>query len=281
MNNYELKISVLVDNYVTIPGLKAEHGLSILIETGLHKILFDCGQSSLLIENAKKLNLGLMDLDKIVLSHGHYDHTGGLASLLEYIGKEIEIYAHTDIFDKKYSRKGNEKPKYIGIPESKSFYEKLGAKFILTKNPLEICKDVLLTGEITTRIKDFETTENYFYKEVEKELVKDEILDDISVLINTKEGMVLITGCAHRGLINIIEHIKATIGKDKFRYIIGGFHLSGKSNDYILNTINRLKEYDISNIAPAHCTGRSEACRLMDSFGSKCNMAKTGLEIIL
>jgi len=125
MNNYELKISVLVDNYVTIPGLKAEHGLSILIETGLHKILFDCGQSSLLIENAKKLNLGLMDLDKIVLSHGHYDHTGGLASLLEYIGKEIEIYAHTDIFDKKYSRKGNEKPKYMVFPKASLFTKNL------------------------------------------------------------------------------------------------------------------------------------------------------------
>ncbi|MCL5071099.1 MAG: MBL fold metallo-hydrolase [Actinobacteria bacterium] len=129
----KLKITFLVDNTVYLKDLKAEHGLSVLIESPEEKILFDCGQSGLLLNNAKSLNIALQDISKIVLSHGHYDHSGGLLSILKHNSRKIDVYAHPDIFKKRYELINNnaDSKRYIGIPESRKTYEEYGANFNL------------------------------------------------------------------------------------------------------------------------------------------------------
>jgi 7,8-dihydropterin-6-yl-methyl-4-(beta-D-ribofuranosyl)aminobenzene 5'-phosphate synthase len=263
-----IRLKIIIDNLVSFSRLKAEHGFCVLIETADNKILFDTGQSSLLIENSLKMGIDLRDITKIVISHGHYDHTGGLLSLLEYIDKEVEVYAHPGIFEKKYSSKNKEKIEFIGIPEDKTFYEKLGAKFLLIDKPLEIEKSIFISGQIP-RTSGFETVEEYFVKKIDDSFVKDEILDDISFIAASEGGNILITGCAHSGLINTIDCAEQITGIKEFKFINGGFHLSNKKEDYNLNAIKYLKEKKFEYISPAHCTGIAATCLIRNNFGSK------------
>jgi 7,8-dihydropterin-6-yl-methyl-4-(beta-D-ribofuranosyl)aminobenzene 5'-phosphate synthase len=264
----EIRLKIIVDNLISFSRLKAEHGFCMLIETADNKILFDTGQSSLLIENSLKMGIDLRDITKVVISHGHYDHTGGLLSLLEYIDREVEVFAHPGIFEKKYSRKNKEKIEFIGIPEDKTFYEKLGAKLLLVDKPLEIEKSIFISGQIP-RTSDFENVEDYFVKKIDNIFVKDEILDDISIIICTGEGNILITGCAHSGLVNTIDYAEQITGVKEFKFINGGFHLSNKKEDYKLNVIKHLKEKKFTYISPAHCTGADATCLIKNHFGSK------------
>jgi 7,8-dihydropterin-6-yl-methyl-4-(beta-D-ribofuranosyl)aminobenzene 5'-phosphate synthase len=263
----KVKLKILIDNVVYRSGLKAEHGFSVLIETPGNMILFDTGQSSMLIENSLKLGIDLKKITKIVLSHGHYDHTGGLLSLLEYIDKEIQVYAHPCIFERKYSRKEKQNIRYIGITEERSFYEKIGARFLMVEEPLAIEDGIILSGQVP-RISDFETVESDFVIKENGRFIKDEILDDISLSASSGNGNILITGCAHSGLINIIRHIEIITGVKKFKFIGGGFHLFGKQEIYVLKTLDALRKTGFDYILPAHCTGIAPACLIRKHYGS-------------
>ena len=163
MEKKKIKLTILVDNYVNSQKLKAEHGLSILIEDDNEKVLFDCGQSDLILSNAKILGIDLNGITKIVLSHGHYDHTGGLLPLLKYLNKEIDIYAHPLVFEEKFSEykdfNGFSTNRYIGIPERAEIYEKKGARFLLSKDPVQISDSIYLSGQINENNRDNE----YYY----------------------------------------------------------------------------------------------------------------------
>lgn len=245
-------------------GLLAEYGLSILLETDEQNILFDTGQKLSTVHNAALLGVDLADLDEIVLSHGHFDHTGGLKSVLEETGK-IEIIAHPDIFRKKYAKSGNSKT-YIGIPYTKEELEEVGAKFRFSKGPTYI-GDIAVTGEVERKIS-FERIDKSLYVEVGGELKKDELLDDQALAIKTDKGLFVILGCAHRGLINTIEHAKKITGDDEIYGVIGGAHLVAADKIQIEETIKALKAYKIQKIGVSHCTGPKASARLADKFGN-------------
>lgn len=271
-----VKLTVIIDNYVLGSGLKAEHGWSILIEEGRERILFDCGQTSQVIENAKALNINLDSIDKIILSHGHYDHTGGLLDILKAINKSINVYAHPDIFEEKYiSENNNLKKRYIGIPKQKSIFEENGAKFILNKEPIRLNHHIYLTGQIP-RVTSFEKVEKDFLKKINSEFVHDEIYDDNSIVIDTPKGLILILGCAHSGVINIIERTIEITGKDSFLAIIGGFHFMDKDDDYVNKTMKRLKNYKIGLVSPTHCSGINSLKYFAENFGKGCIFGKVG-----
>ena len=143
-----LSITTLSENNASMGNFLGEWGLSILVETEEINILFDSGPSISAVHNADILKTDLTRVDKIVLSHGHYDHTGGLRNALRRIGKETEIIAHPDIWQEKYSRRKNEPEKYIGIPFQQAELESLGARFKLTKDPVKITENIITTGEV-------------------------------------------------------------------------------------------------------------------------------------
>lgn len=273
-----MKLTILIDNYVDSQKLKAEHGLVILIEVDGEKTLFDCGQSDLVLNNAKVLGIDLNGITKIVLSHGHYDHTGGLMPVLKYLSREIDIYAHPLIFDGKFSKykdfNGFSTNRYIGIPERAEIYEKKGAKFLLSRDPIQISDYIYLSGQINNGNKE-ELEDTFFIKE-NNNFIKDTIHDDISIFINLPELLVIVTGCAHSGILNILGKSKDLKLNNKNLAIIGGLHLSKKDNACIDNIISELKKYNIKLLAPMHCTGFSAFGMLKNSFGSKCVIGSVG-----
>lgn len=246
-------------------GLLAEYGLSILVETDELKILFDTGQRISAAHNAALLGVDLSDLDVIVLSHGHYDHTGGLRSVLEVTG-EIEVIAHPDIFQKKYAKHGKSTA-YIGVPYIKEELDDAGATFRFSEEPTNI-GDITITGKVE-RKTDFEKIDRDLYVEEGDKLKEDELLDDQALVLQTDRGLFVILGCAHRGIINTIEYAKKILGEDRIYGVIGGTDLVAADKLQMVETFKALKAYQIQRIGVSHCTGPEASARLADEFGDR------------
>jgi len=282
-----MKLTILVDNYVEEQKLRAEHGLAILIEDGAERILFDCGQSDLILANAKIMGVDLNKVTRIVLSHGHFDHTGGLLPVLKHMDKNIDIHAHPLIFEEKFSKyrgfNGFAESRYIGIPEKRQVYEKKGARFLLSSEPVRISDDIYLTGQINkdnsgnkTASANAEEQQGHFFIRENNIFVKDPLDDDISIFINLQDLLVIITGCAHSGIINILKKAEELKFADKSLIIAGGLHLAKKDGTYIDNIITQLKKYDIKLLVPAHCTGTDAYVKLKNNFNDICIQGKVG-----
>jgi len=274
-----MKITTLVEDTATKPKLIAEHGLSMLIETGENSILFDTGQLFALFYNARILNIDLSKVDKIVLSHGHYDHTGGLKKILSRTGS-VDVYAHPDIFAPKYA-KDKERNRYIGIPYKREELESKGAVFYLSKEPLRITDNITTTGEIK-RITDFEAISDNLCVMRAGRLVRDDLLDDQALMIRANDDdIVVVLGCTHAGLVSTLQHISELTGDVPISMIIGGTHLLHSSACRIKRTIDALKGFDVKKVATSHCTGRRASAMFLEAFG--CNFIENhvGTQIAL
>ena len=186
------RLVTLSENTAWRTEVLAEWGLSILIERDNHSVLLDTGETISAAQNAESLGIDLTKIDTIVLSHGHFDHTGGLPHLLTGIGHEVTIIAHPDIWAPKYNRKKDRPDKYIGIPYSREELEALGARFKLTTGSCKIDEDILTTGEVPMQT-DFETIDSFLFLKTEDGWKPDELLDDLGIVIVTAQGLVVST----------------------------------------------------------------------------------------
>jgi len=218
-----LSLTTLGENTAGRPRVLAEWGLSILVETDDVKILLDTCASTTVPHNAAILKIDLSTIDKIVLSHGHYDHTGGLRAVLAETGS-VEVIAHPDIWGAKYAVFGEHK-RYIGIPFVREELESLGASFILSSDPVWITDDIVTTGEIPM-VTEYEQIDSHLYVEADGELVPDLLLDDRALIMKTELGLVVALGCAHRGMINTLYHAREITGVDLIHTVVGGTHLA-------------------------------------------------------
>ena len=276
----KLDITTLSENTAGRPGLLAEWGLSVLVETDTETILFDSGQSISASHNAEALGIDLTKIDNIVLSHGHFDHTGGLGSILSQRGKDTEIIAHPDVWTSKCSYRQGQEPRYIGIPQSRDELENHGARFNLTTEPVRITDSITTTGEIPM-VTDFESLDSYMYVKEGDELRPDEILDDQALIINTELGLVIILGCAHRGMINTLYHAQQLTGTQEIHTVIGGCHLMGATEQQIMTTISSIKELGVSRLGVSHCTGLPAAAIIARELGDSFFYNNTGTRIRL
>jgi 7,8-dihydropterin-6-yl-methyl-4-(beta-D-ribofuranosyl)aminobenzene 5'-phosphate synthase len=264
-----LKITTLSENTADDLGLLAEWGLSIFVEADRANILLDAGQSISVGHNAEALGIDLHKIDKIVLSHGHADHTGGLLNVLAQIGESVEVIAHPDVFAAKYGGKQEDKRKDIGIPFKLRELETLGAKFKFSKVPVIITRDIMTTGEVSM-VTDFEQIDldRFFVKE-DSRWHSDELKDDLALIINTKPGLIVVLGCGHRGVINTLYHAQQLTGRKEIRLVIGGCHLINTSEERIYRTIAALQELNVQKIGVSHCTGQEASAIMSQTLGDR------------
>jgi len=260
----QLRITTLSENTAAMPGVLAEWGLSILVETEGLNILMDTGASISVPHNADALGIDLAEVDKLVLSHGHYDHTGGLRGVLTRTGK-VEVIAHPDVWAPKYARLA-ERERYIGIPFSRQELEGLGASFTLSTGPVWVSDDIVTTGEIPM-ITEYEEIDHDLYIKVDGELVPDPLLDDRALIIKTDVGLVVILGCSHRGIINTLHHAREVTGVEAIHTVVGGTHLISASEERILSTAAAFKGFGVKRVGVSHCTGLTSAALLARELG--------------
>lgn len=251
-----MKLTILVDNNTLIDRyFLAEPGLSIHINENEVNVLFDVGYSDIFIRNAQKMNISLSQIDFIAISHGHLDHTWGLESLIKYYTElKIEQIQH-----KTPTIIGHPKTfssiAYPGIPEigSNISENKLKKHFELSlkKEPQWITKRLLYLGEIPRKTK-FENNMGLGIKEGEK--TEDNIPEDSALVYRSDNGLVVITGCSHSGICNIIEYAKEICSEEKIFDIIGGLHLQNPSKEQMAGTLKYIKALDLENIHACHCT---------------------------
>lgn len=257
-----MKLTVLTEN---VAGSKfvAAHGLSYFIEHNGQRILLDTGHNSVFLENATLMGLNLQEaVDTIVLSHGHWDHGNGL----QYI-KDKTLITHPNSFIKRF-RKGSDHN--IGLALSKSEIEER-FHLITSAAPYYISETIIFLGEIP-RLHNFESKKTTFEDEKGRE---DFVIDDSALAIIDKNELIIITGCSHSGICNIVDYAKKITGIEKVKVVMGGFHLKDDKEQTQM-TIAYLKQQKVEHILPSHCTDLSALAAFYNAF--QIQQVKTGQE---
>ncbi len=269
-----VKATVLCENAVYGNfGAIGEHGWSVWIETPNGSFLFDTGQGKGLLNNAAFFQKDLASAKGVLISHHHSDHTGGLLDAMKAMrggpgGGGVPVHAHPGLFKESYSVK-EKKPRHIGVPHARPVLEAAGADFRLERAWYEAEEGVFMTGEVP-RGTDYEIGDQKLMHPNDRgELVVDPIIDDQTVVMDTPEGLFVMLGCSHAGVINILTYITEKTGKSHFHTVAGGTHLGPVEEDQILKSIEALHGFDIDRLGVSHCTGQKTAARMAAEFGEK------------
>lgn len=258
----KVRLTILCENSVGLPfGVIGEHGFACYVETQAGNYLFDTGQGFGIVQNALALNKDLRQIRAIMISHGHYDHTGGLPAVLKIKGP-TDVFGHPDMFLDRFWSDGKTS-RFIGIPYRRAYLESLGAGFRLGTEMAEIGPGVYLTGEIP-RVTSFEKGDaNMTACHPDgKALHPDPLKDDLSLLVDTDKGLILVFGCAHAGMVNIIRYVMEKMQRDRIYAVIGGTHLGFSGQEQFEETLKVIDHYRIERIGVSHCTGLLKASLL-------------------
>jgi len=277
----KINVTTLSENSAGMPDVLAEWGLSMLVEVDGYTVLFDAGRSISVSHNADLLGVDLGKIEKIVLSHGHFDHIGGLHSVLSRMKKQIEVIAHPDIWENKYKHRQDQDDKFIGIPHQRSELESLGAVFRLSRQPVYITENILTTGEVPM-VTEFEQIDSGLWVKDATKSLPDELLDDRALIIKTEAGLAIILGCAHRGMVNTIRHARQLTGVNNIYAVLGGAHLLNAEEEQVWQTIAFLKDTGVQKLGLCHCTGLPVMALLAQEFGDGFfyNCAGTQVELL-
>jgi 7,8-dihydropterin-6-yl-methyl-4-(beta-D-ribofuranosyl)aminobenzene 5'-phosphate synthase len=274
-----VRLTVLAEDTVnkSRSHLVAKHGLSLLVETNVAgastRILMDVGPPpNVALRNGTAMRARVRELDAIVISHGHYDHIGGLLQILKRSSRRVPIVAHPKVFGPKFVFKPN--LQFIGADFDRSSVKAAGGILVLARNPVMIVAGIATSGEIA-RETDFEKTEGFWTVE-EDRFVQDPMNDEQALLINVKDkGLVVVTGCAHSGIINTLRQAQKTSSVNDIYAVVGGLHLEKAGDARIEETVDEISTIDPKLIYPCHCTGSKVIDRLRE-LQRDCRRIQTG-----
>jgi 7,8-dihydropterin-6-yl-methyl-4-(beta-D-ribofuranosyl)aminobenzene 5'-phosphate synthase len=271
----DLRVTALVDNHAG-EGLLFEHGLSLWIEAGGLRILFDTGQGGVLAENARKLEAPLEETDVLVLSHGHFDHAGGMAELLG-MAPRARVFLHPGAVLERYSLHPGKPARSIGMPAAaREALERLPAdRVVRVDRPLEIAPGIGVTGPVP-RETAYEDAGGPFFLDPEGRQ-KDPIPDDQALWLRSPRGLVVAVGCGHAGLVNTLQHARRASGEPAVAAILGGFHLLQADAGRLGHTLDALDALSPGILAPGHCTGDAAVRALRDRFGDRVSPIEAGM----
>lgn len=271
----DCRLTVLCENSVAMPhGLMGEHGWAVHVDAGTTRLLLDTGQGLGLINNSRVMGVDLSRLDGIVISHGHYDHTSGLADALQQSGS-TDVFIHPDAFvDRWWFKDGQSRE--IGIRHKRGYLESMGARFKPVREFSEIFPGIFLTGEVP-RVTPFEPPDPTMKIRAESgDWQQDDLRDDLSLVVDTKRGLVVVLGCAHAGLINILSHVRNQLPGQHIHMVIGGTHLGFADERQFDATVSALRDFGVERLGASHCTGLANCARLYNAFGDRFFFAAAG-----
>ena len=270
MSIQKVEISVLIEDSKSPdkPQLRNKHGLSFFIQaiSGDDKVtmLMDTGPSpEAILFNALKMGINLEEVDVIILSHGHYDHTGGLHEVLKHMKRHVPVIGHPTVFEPKLSMMPH--LRLIGAPVTISDIKSVHGVPVFVSDPVKIADGITTTGEVP-RISAFETVKG-FWTIHNQRFEEDKMIDDQALIINVDgKGLVVVAGCAHSGIINTIMHAQKITGNSRIHAVLGGFHLISADTNRILATVNELKKLGPKFVGPCHCTGKKAVKKIDKTF---------------
>jgi 7,8-dihydropterin-6-yl-methyl-4-(beta-D-ribofuranosyl)aminobenzene 5'-phosphate synthase len=273
-----LRITVLVNNWVHGSDLLAEHGWAVWIEADGQRILFDTGQGMVLRQNAKHLKIALEAVETVVISHGHFDHTGGLKEVLDCRGR-VSVYLHPAALEKKYAR--GEKPPHrsIGIPDRPELLRSHLANLRWTRTSTELADGVYVTGQIP-RHHELEDVGGPFFRDPSCN-DPDPLLDDQALYVDTPLGLVVVLGCAHSGVINTLDYVAELSPRRPIHAVLGGMHLVRASVPRLEATVEALRRHGVQKVGPAHCTGTRAESYLWSQLPGECFECSVGNTLVM
>ncbi|MDQ3222414.1 MAG: MBL fold metallo-hydrolase [Gemmatimonadota bacterium] len=275
-----VRATVLCENSVYGMGdAVAEHGWSVWLETPRWAFLFDTGRGQGLWPNAALFKIPLAAAHAILLSHHHNDHTGGLLQTVRAIQRETEravpVYAHPDLFKDSFVEEDGALT-FCGLPHTRGALETTGADFRLAAGWQEIAPGVCMTGEVPRQTPYEVGDPDLKHRDSSGAIVVDPIRDDQTVVIDTPNGLFVVLGCSHAGLINILHYIQEQTGATRFHTVMGGTHLGFAGEEQVAQTLATLHDFDIGRIGVSHCTGPKVAARMAREFGDRFFFSSVG-----
>ncbi len=271
-------VTVLVENSVHGRELQAEHGLAFHVRTHAGQLLFDTGQTDLLRRNAAVLGLDLRAVQAVALSHGHYDHTGGLPAVWQ-CAPQARVYLHPESVKPKFSGKPDGSARSVGMNEATARQlEQTAPAVTWTRQPTEVLKGIFVTGEIPRRTA-FEDTGGRFYLDPDG-AQPDPLWDDQALFFDTTEGVVVLLGCAHAGVINTLHYIRDLTAGRPIHAVLGGFHLLAATGNRLNQTLAGLEQKGLKVLGPAHCTGQAATARLWTAFPDRVTTCAVGSQFM-
>lgn len=275
------RVTILAEDTIGFDlPLEGRFGLSMLLAAqadGIdRKILFDTNAAAgPIIRNAKILGANLREVDALFLSHCHYDHSDGLPVMLDAIGHPLPVISHPTLFRPCFEI-NPDGLRNIGMAYTRPELEAKGAQFLLSESPLNLMTGVATTGEIA-RQTDFEVLED-LYTIVDGKVVQDHERDDMAVILNSDRGLVILTGCSHSGIVNIIMTARRASGVDQIYAVVGGLHFMDASQEKIDRSVQFLKD-NVQWVFAGHCTGFDGCCALKAALGDRFKKITTGMTI--
>lgn len=272
-----ISITVLTDNSPAY-GLESEHGFALWIQTRERSILLDTGCGRAMLNNAEALGVDLRDIDTVVLSHGHYDHTGNLAHIME-CNPGAQLVLHPDAVRERYSIQADDSARSIRMPEEAccAVIGGLRERCHWVTGACSLCSEIGVTGPVP-RKTPFEDTGGRFYLDAER-CECDLVRDDLALWVRSEEGLVVCLGCCHAGLVNTLEYIREVSGESRIAVIVGGMHLRDADEERLAKTVAALSEYKIPAIYACHCTGAGAIEYMQRHLGSSVSKGYAGLKL--